>query len=1800
MQRRKFQTDANAGRMLKQPLAHRLRKALRNDSTSAKPAPLQVPQAQKNASPSLLGGLRTPFASLFSSFRKPKRQPPKPPPQEQQCPTRYDHFALAAHPSSKVEEMAKTETGDSPSPFEPTNKGCDSTKVEVEENMSTWNEQLENELLRVLGNLDDQLAREQAQDSVNRKTPTDYGSRAPDTNQHSTITRPTFLGRVQRNDRSMFLSDGTRTLRAREEHKTPVRPRMFYDTYFKRHHAEDYAYWDVGSGSTTLKRGHSTRSLGQCSEGSLGYSSATPSNGFGHKDFMYTDNVSRSYSLSCLARRQSLGSADQLSIVGLQHPSAMEGNGRFTQRNCRLYPRRTPLSSVVWNAPQSSEHPQYPESLLRTRSLMEFGPAVEDTYPCALQENTRYEFYRSKVNYRRTLSNTNYSSGVSFADKRPDPLRFDNQDNYALHQWERNIPRPHYRYPPLHGRMNLSRKSFPCERLGQPLFRPDGHQYYNDEVFFASDANFESNPANLNDYQSPYAKNISLWQRESDAQNHVLGYTRSMNRSEDATARLFSRHAKGMHNCPMYNSTAALPFVKASVSNEPGLSVSKDRTEYAVQKQNLLVGAGQISSKPLVMHTQTKQNFKTFASDDIKGTDQSGSVGSGDAKEGTFEPVSQQIDSNSPTEPSIAPSKNSSVTVPQNNVLLKPPLPSGSERQAKSTSKREIEKMHSSSIRNRNGQQNEGDCATNYCDQMSLPPSVTGNCTRAPIPQSLQQEEHQSESLRALGHNKKCKNISAPDSSRGPEIFTDEQLPEPCTEKFSRRNSFVRHATTTKITGSPSNSPPKSPMIYYNLPRKSASIDGSVLLEKPMSSAKRPIKNLIAMGNNFDRHISNRLENLYSNRDKLSCVSPASSSLNPSPKENTPQIRDCHLLSTQDPRHRSTTDVISSKSGKGTMIGSPEKSEAPVFSDCEETDEGNPLQQYKTTSKLTVSIEEDNVQYHELISVYYTLPRKQSRTLWSLFLDDTKNTDSSLPLENYRAPQKKYEVRIGLASVAFPSSLEREEKAGSPGKMPVTHGMPQNSEIPDDPDKGGPDVISPTTERASASQAQSTMYHRGGLGVQTEAPVLVRSNRIALNDPLSELKPRVTVNESVNIITNALGKLHIGTCPSPLKESSERDNTLSFSSSNPTDTKIPLENVAAASFAMDAQKESLLCCQPSAKATKSNKLHILPSRSIGSNQEGKYAANPATDILENSAGEKTRQNAEVKERARYICHIISKKGNGLQPRNKSIRSGLDEAVISETKVCSDFQKQTFQLDAASKVNLALQTNIPERIALKHSKTEQEETPQNSLTYEDCTHLQSFEKNSVDNQNVNSKDQFSSTTQDLLNRSATENKLILDCMKDKASDIEKRKNRPSIKNKLAAMYKTSRKFSSKKSLSPKPHINSIFSQNGAPSLEISESHGMLISPDVPQSLLQTGNENQNLNPLPDELDNIVLDQLENKKSQINEGPLLVTNESRRPFANLCNQKRETGSVRQSDKKTINSPQNLTALFPEEIVSTLNISQARIKALENNNRSVFSRITAADLGQKKKDISNVSESSFSQHSPDKISNLLMKNDSKSNIYQPQKVVSPTGYNHDQNIKQSNRLNRNLPCVEPVVNLGKMQRERHFSETSYAREPLDHQASGSNFIRHNSRYGRKFKSYSELLSCDENENWEPYNDSNRTFGSRRVMYPSIEFGIFGKEQQQAFLDNIKRSLTEGRLWRPCLLKNPGCLRKEESGSLNMSEQLTSSFAERNASAEGSSLSEPTDVHGKGPVDYSDSDSDTTTDDEYYLDDGDKESEL
>ncbi|XP_044140518.1 exophilin-5 isoform X2 [Bufo gargarizans] len=141
-----------------------------------------------------------------------------------------------------------------------------------------------------------------------------------------------------------------------------------------------------------------------------------------------------------------------------------------------------------------------------------------------------------------------------------------------------------------------------------------------------------------------------------------------------------------------------------------------------------------------------------------------------------------------------------------------------------------------------------------------------------------------------------------------------------------------------------------------------------------------------------------------------------------------------------------------------------------------------------------------------------------------------------------------------------------------------------------------------------------------------------------------------------------------------------------------------------------------------------------------------------------------------------------------------------------------------------------------------------------------------------------------------------------------------------------------------------------------------------------------------------------------------------------------------------------------------------------------------------------------------------------------------------------------------------------------------------------------GKTWNRTSSVEILDENDNW-PVSDERKALCTTK----SFDYGIFGKEQQEAIVNNVKRSLTEGRLWRPSFLKNPGFLRTEELCSSQEINPVAQTPEE--SSSQWPNVKESLNIYEDVHVVPSDSDTETTTEDEYYLDEyyfNDKESEL
>ncbi|KAM6416633.1 exophilin-5 isoform 1-T1 [Pluvialis apricaria] len=1027
----------------------------------------------------------------------------------------------------------------------------------------------------------------------------------------------------------------------------------------------------------------------------------------------------------------------------------------------------------------------------------------------------------------------------------------------------------------------------------------------------------------------------------------------------------------------------------------------------------------------------------------------------------------------------------------------------------------------------------------------------------------------------------------------------------PCIERLHKQDSLLRHTSSCSITGSPSRNSLKSPdplVIYYTLPRKSASIAGSIMSDTPIALPKESR----TAYNCLRSETPCRADAFCSNQRDVSCLDSKHSFLTSASLNAATSNKEKDYPS---PLTKSPNDSVSSSTSVELTDRCKHLSrrESSVFSDCKER--GNFLQKYKTTSTFTVCVDEDHVKYHELVSIYYTLPRRHSRTFCSLFRDNPEDADLPCPKENAQSPRirnKKNEGHVSLANVYFPSTLEKEVPSHSSDQVSSALVAPQNLGTPVDSEEMN-SHLSPSSEKICTSKSTNMVHNRKDSSADLSLAENVLSDMVTKEISFGGPQSTAIVAKSGKAISDASSSQNAEICLKEKKEILQTATPPMSTSSTPPKPGRHLENPLYSTNKNTIQKgNSENCCQPPKVNTNKNLnslfLYPVEKSSLGRNSNTERADAPLPP-----AEDTYRDSTEVKQRVNFLHQttpLYNNKCSGLQLRADSSRKNANN-FNSCSKVLSESQNKASEVSTASSTDPLLQLDqvvSTDTDELKNSKIKKEQNPQTTQMGKDYSGLQESEQHSEGGLNSNCKDKVLGVTQDqkITQSSEDESKLLSDCTRDKVKDIEKRKNRPSIKNKLAAVYKTSRKFSSK-NLPPKPHISNIFSQNdgSATSSEVNVSLDSLISTDSHQPFLQSDNENQNHSLDPDR--NTPRPRTaENKKTENQNDPSsLVNNTNWRSFTSSYTQKEDI-SPKKPTVNVENRP-SLTTLFPDKAVTTRNKnSQTPDLRFESKSQPMSPSATASDSPDHEK--RRASSRACSPPLPlltDKNSNMYVNSCVQADICPEQNLTAQTVLGQHQNTSQSASLkNANLHSYQSRKSHAKSQRERHLSEGICARDSHETFASGSNILPKDGIHGKRFKSYSELLSCDENENWA--SDDEKCYSTRNLMYPSVEFGIFGKEQQLAFLENIKRSLTEGRLWRPCLLNNPGALRDGETPSTNRAELLSSSSAGSKMSSAASSPREPIDIYQEDPAAYSDSDSDTTTDDEYYLDEIDKESEL
>ncbi|XP_045694130.1 exophilin-5 isoform X1 [Phyllostomus hastatus] len=824
------------------------------------------------------------------------------------------------------------------------------------------------------------------------------------------------------------------------------------------------------------------------------------------------------------------------------------------------------------------------------------------------------------------------------------------------------------------------------------------------------------------------------------------------------------------------------------------------------------------------------------------------------------------------------------------------------------------------------------------------------------------------------------------------------------------------------------------------------------------------------------------------------------------PLESDSPVRDCSLTKRyhqKDPFQECTEKDGKNAASKTFSIS--DEDSLPFSSDMSGGKSGKTLHKFKTTSMFSVFGDEDNVKCLEVVSVYYTLPRKHSKKLCNLLQKHTQNTDE--PPES---------TKVG--TVTFSSTLEKEklnystqEQSGTPSsghlKMLVSSAQENSS------------CRSPNTEKVTVLQLSST---------SPSEPTL--QERASIGADVSFHKGESKTRE---ISPDNLTK-------TPLGDSQNRKKRGKKLQSKTLHTSLILQE-------RKVTEEKSENCQHSIKSPDSGPSPPAHAEGIAENHQTRSSGECAgSGIATTAIGSAKCLQKEITGTAE------DDSSNGLQHQRRVRRADFQKKADN---ALSGSESQVFALTPAlPKLHLDEETCSGKQ-DLDSLQSKPGELPQRSQ-----------EVNLTKKGKTKDEMQRLAWDQPLLPEGSNKNKTSLD-------DLEKGKNRSSPKHRLA-----SRKFPAK-DLSPRRHVATIFPQSGNSSGFSGLSFGtpecnILSSEPTPKSTEST-DENR--------LNNEGMDVKKSKNL------LLVTVMSDREAAIHLSSQKSNGFSQPHQNEFKNSSES-----PPNYENSKDVTVAQIVGRESG---TLSQPTVTSLG----------ETDFSDHQRRRNPHLPVEPTEKSAIstllshcQQQQRHTAPLEWEPEphpyrsKSLKSINMHGDLLRKSHPPKT-----RERHFSESTSIDNALSHLTLGGEFSNNNG-YSRKFKSSSELPSYDENENWALY--SNRIkMGPKSATSISrpLDYGIFGKEQQLAFLENVKRSLTQGRLWKPSFLKNPGFLKDEVIHPPNPMESLSSDSPSNQMPEDGLSPHVPLNIYEGDPAD-SDCDTDTTTDDEYYLDEHDKESEL
>ncbi|XP_077820382.1 exophilin-5 isoform X7 [Macaca mulatta] len=1715
---------------------------------------------------------------------------------------------------------------------------------------------LENEFFQVLDDLDSKLAQEQSASSVNTRTPLNYGSRTQFSHFYSSGSRHgniTERHKKHYNETSnMSIYDILRPGTPREGYKTfSPRTRTIYDMYRTREprvFKEDYVQKNT-FGSTSL----------------------------------------------CFDSRQrsALPATGHFTARSLHFPATAQNKSGFIPPRHQQSPKRTPLSSIIWNRSDSSRDRENQEEFLRAPSPMEIDPADKYVYPRGFQENRRYESYHSQNVYQRVSLNVPMENAMS-------PDTFENSENMPFYHQSNPFARSFF--------SNTFGRSGEQRRFGQSPFwsQQKGHSFWSDfhqsrKSFSSSDRDFEMISMEANSASAIHGHSVSSEHWESFSS----GYGTDVSRVQEEP-----------HPWQFDFQTSTLESMVVSHGNETKLTshfgtpnvCSMTGSSYHVKSGELV---SQQDSSPVEVHINKEASSFGIAQPLASSFKTSFPQTSDDRRN----PQSPNLQNPTVTLQKIIPNKpafhpmrsHTEVTVTNSNSIDSLPLAKSQPiilvtevnnekdlNESISEEDKQLSKMDQTNKEHRTPPSfprtdqgchqeltvsNEDISSIITTNHWSSAPTDIQNAQSPEKPVILDTEGEQCATIHSTncgkltaGHKTLCDSLdlssaALPDSSPSNNSSLDAPV-VPSTTVFSRRspsdkdpslgereekdnagknqkNQFIlshsenqerndshvpthdevvdvkchshspfrnergkgkiRHhiSCIEKLSKTESISVPTSDhrslieanqsnskvseldTIYCTLPRKSNSFlvhgrqSGSKIMAASLRNGPPPfqIKNNVedAMGNHTLNKFSpsspesanecskvisdaaleapeatERMTNVKSSgstsirkgplpflinratsspsgephastgreeRKKPLTSGTDASELMPraweriiSPVESDSSVRDCSL--TKQHHRKENSQECTEKEGKmaasrRSVLALSNEDPLPFCSDLSGKERGKTLHKVKTTSTFSVSGDDDNVKCLEVVSIYYTLPRKPSKKFCNLLQQYAQNTNSLT-----ESPQVETET--------FPNALEKDEQnyftreqSGTPSCENLKMSVNSDQTL--------------TSENMTAFR----LSNRGPL-----VPTLqeMASVEAAVSLPEEESKAR-------EIFSDNLAKAPLG------------------DSENKKEKGKKLQSETLHTLLMPQRKnvseEKSENCQQSINSSNSgpSSLPALSEVNIGNSQarRNSWECTGSGRAIPFTGSGKCPQKD-------HTSTTVGDGSSGSQPREGRGDIGTNCQKMTN-KTLSHSESQVFALTPAlHKLQLGEETQSDE-LNLESLQSEPRELPQRSQ-----------EANMTESRKAEDEMQKSAWDQPSLPEGNNKNKTNSD-------DLVKGENRSSVKHRLAVMSKANRKFPAK-DVSPRRHVATIFPQSGSRSGFDHLSLGTVeCNPLFPE-------------PTPKSAESIGESRLseDGKHVKKSENPIPITVlPNREPSTHISNQKSNSISQRHQNefKNVSESPSK------HEISKDVTVAENLERESGAPSPITFTSLREAEFSDDQRRLSPPFPLEPAQKSRVSIplASLRRQQRSASSLeWEPEPHLYRSKSLKSINV-HGDLLRKSHP---PKV------RERHFSESTSIDNALSRLTLGNEFSVNNG-YSRRFRSFSELPSYDGNESWAYRSGTKTGPRSATSIYRPIDYGIFGKEQQLAFLENVKRSLTQGRLWKPSFLKNPGFLKDDLRNPPNPSESLSSNSPSSQMPEDGLSPSEPLNIYEDDPVD-SDCDTDTTTDDEYYLDENDKESEL